>query len=585
MTQSQGRGMPLEDSIEWMEQRLGALGFDIEEIRWCNPVPHLWSVTIQDRNCTLLNSSGKGITPESAKASALGSFIERLATNHYIADYYLGAEIAQSAFVHHPSEQWFPAASSGWPKGLLDEQCLNHYDPQDEICGDQLIDLNSANESRGVCALPFTRQSDGKQVWFPVNLINNLYDSNGMAAGDTPVRAKVQALSEVFERHIKMTIIANGIALPRIPPKVLADHPRVETAIKALRVKGFVVDVRDASLGGRYPLVAITLFDRNHTGALCSFGAHPKFATALERALTALLEGRDLDQLTNLPPLTFDLTKAATSANLTQHALTANGILPWDIYSDLPDYPLAAWNIDGEPDDEYNELCQRVHQVDLDIYVAQYDHLGIPVCRILVPGMSEVRPVDQLIARNNNRVIPIRPLIIAAQYLDEDDLLALLDDLDAAELDEDLPLAKLLGLVQETPSTANLYVAELKLMLALAVGETELLPSLIKQVMRLPEIDRQRAGYYLLLESLVTIQLDPNRKQSSFERPLSAVYGDDLYQKAKQALRGEAALEPLAEHMDKLIRSPQYKHILEVYIRLKETVTSVTQDTKDNKKT
>ena len=585
MTKSHGKGMPLEDSIEWMEQRLVDLGFDIEEIRWCNPVPHLWSVTIQDKNCTLLNSSGKGITPESAKASALGSFIERLATNHYIADYYLGAEIAQSAFVHHPNEQWFPAASSGWPKGLLDKQCLNHYDPQDAICGDQLIDLNSANESRGICALPFIRQSDGEQVWFPVNLINNLYDSNGMAAGDTPVRAKVQALSEVFERHIKMTIIANGIALPRIPARVLADHPRVETAIKALRVKGFVVDVRDASLGGRYPLVAITLFDRNHTGALCSFGAHPKFATALERALTALLEGRDVDQLTNLPPLTFDLSKAAKSANLTQHALTANGVLPWDIYSDVPDYPLTEWNIEGEPEDEFADLCSRVHQVDLDIYVAQYDHLGIPVCRLLVPGMSEVRPVDQLITRNNNLVIPMRPLIMAAQHLDEDDLLALLEELDAVELDDDLPLAQFLGLVPEASPEIHLYVAELKLMLALALGETELLPSLIKHVMRLPTIDSQRAGYYQLLDALVTIQLDPNRKQSSFERPLSAVYGEDLYQKAKHALRGESVLEPFTDLLDKLIRSTQYQQVIEVYIRLKEAVTSVTQDTKDNKNT
>ncbi len=66
-----------------------------------------------------------------------------------------------------------------------------------------LVDLQSGNDERGVCGLPFTRQSDGETVYIPMNIVGNLYVSNGMSAGNTANEARVQALSEVFERHIK----------------------------------------------------------------------------------------------------------------------------------------------------------------------------------------------------------------------------------------------------------------------------------------------------------------------------------------------------------------------------------------------
>ena len=63
----------------------------------------------------------------------------------------------------------------------------------------------------------FTRQSDGETVYIPMNIVGNLYVSNGMSAGNTRNEARVQGLSEVFERHIKNRIIAESISLPEMP--------------------------------------------------------------------------------------------------------------------------------------------------------------------------------------------------------------------------------------------------------------------------------------------------------------------------------------------------------------------------------
>ncbi len=68
--------------------------------------------------------------------------------------------------------------------------------------------LQSSNSERGICALPFIRQSDKTPVYIPVNIIANLYASNGMSAGNTQNEARVQGLSEVFERYVKNRIIS-----------------------------------------------------------------------------------------------------------------------------------------------------------------------------------------------------------------------------------------------------------------------------------------------------------------------------------------------------------------------------------------
>ncbi|MCC3262943.1 YcaO-like family protein, partial [Paenibacillus polymyxa] len=87
---------------------------------------------------------------------------------------------------------------------------------------------------RGVCALPFTRQSDQQTVYIPMNIIGNLYVSNGMSAGNTANEARVQGLSEVFERYVKNRIIAESISLPAIPDEVLNRYPGVGEAIAKL---------------------------------------------------------------------------------------------------------------------------------------------------------------------------------------------------------------------------------------------------------------------------------------------------------------------------------------------------------------
>ena len=281
-----GKDAALEDTITRLQELLLKLGFDVEEASWLNPVPNVWSVHIRDRFCPYLFTNGKGSTKKAALASALGEFFERLNCNYFFADFFLGEEVANAPFVHYPQEKWFALEGDKIPKGLLDIKTLAFYNPEKELHGPKLIDTNSGNSKRGICALPFIRQSDNETVYIPMNIVGNLYVSNGMSAGNTATEARVQALSEVFERSVKNRIIAEGLALPDVPKSVLATYPRILEAIKELEGHGYPILVKDASLGGQFPVMKVTPLNPANGTCSCSYRGHRKFELPLKRPLT-----------------------------------------------------------------------------------------------------------------------------------------------------------------------------------------------------------------------------------------------------------------------------------------------------------
>ncbi len=108
--------------------------------------------------------------------------------------------------MHYLNEKWFPL-----PEGSLDARLRAFYDPDNALTAPELVDLQSGNAERGICGLPFNRQSDQQTVYIPMNIIGNLYGSNSMSAGNTANEARVQGLLEIFERYIKNRIIAEAI--------------------------------------------------------------------------------------------------------------------------------------------------------------------------------------------------------------------------------------------------------------------------------------------------------------------------------------------------------------------------------------
>ncbi len=543
-----GKDASLEHSIATMQAKLLASGFDIEECSWLNPVDNVWSVHVRNRACHLMFTNGKGATKLAAHASALGEYFERLSCNYFWNHYYLGDQIANREFAHYPRERWFalPEGSTDWPPELLTPELQAFYNPEGNIPAEALIDVNTGNFERGICAIPYVRQRDGAEVFVPVNIISNLYVSNGMSAGNTQAEARAQALSEILERHVKFKVIAEGICLPDVPEAVIARYPTIAAGIQGLRDAGFGILVKDASLGGKYPVMCVTMLNPKDQGVFASFGAHPRFEIALERALTELLQGRALEALDGFPPPGFDLDEVASAPNIEIHFVDSSGIVHWNFFGDTPDFDFADWNFNdlenGKTADDYTWLAERIHDDGHDIYVADFDHLGVYACRILVPGMSEIYPIDDLEWENNSNGAAVRPAILNLAELDDDQCGQLLDLLNELNIAEERPVAALIGLAPDAGTIwADLRIGELKAMLALAVGDTDATLEGCEWVRQFEQLDAGRRRIYQCIATLLEMD-DPN----SFEDALVSLYGEETLDMATDLIDGDVRFFGLA---------------------------------------
>ena len=227
-----GKDAALEDTISKTSGLLKTLGFPMKAEAWLNPAPNCWSVHLRSIEYPWISANGKGSSKQSCQASAQAELLERLSTNFFFSDFYLGKNTGSGDFVFFPDEKWFPVEKINQipkkhPDGteLLNADLRKFYDPDKELTADLIHDINSENTNRGICALPFKNIESGETIYFPANILHNLYASNGMAAGNTPDECRSQALGEVLERYVKNQVIANGICLPDVPPETLDRFP------------------------------------------------------------------------------------------------------------------------------------------------------------------------------------------------------------------------------------------------------------------------------------------------------------------------------------------------------------------------
>ncbi|MDC9593837.1 30S ribosomal protein S12 methylthiotransferase accessory factor YcaO [Xenorhabdus sp. IM139775] len=571
-----GKDAALEDSISRFQHKLVSLGFNIEEASWLNPVPNVWSVHIRDRDCPLCFTNGKGASKKAALASALGEYFERLSTNYFFADFYLGDTVANGEFVHYPNEKWFPLPEDdSLPEGILDERLHRFYNPDNALCASQLVDLQSGNEDRGICALPFTRLSDHQPIYIPMNIVGNLYVSNGMSAGNTMNEARVQGLSEVFERYVKNRIIAECISLPEIPQEIMDRYPSVVASVNKLQEEGFPLYCYDASLGGQFPVICVVLFNPNNGTCFASFGAHPDFGVALERTVTELLQGRSLKDLDVFTPPSFDDEEVSEHTNLETHFIDSSGAISWDLFKQDADYEFADWNFSGTTEEEFATLMGIFNKLDAEVYVADYEHLGVYACRILVPGMSDIYPVEDLHIANNTMGTHLRDTILAlpeSQWQPEE-YLAFLEQLDDEGLDDFTRVRELLGIAAgKDNGWSNLRIGELKSMLALAGNDLEQALIWVEwtQDFNASVFTAERANYYRCLQTLLLLTQEEDRKPAQYYQAFVKMYGQDTVDAASAALAGENCFHGLWSIDPELNALPAHQALLNAYEKLQK---------------
>ncbi|AHF66628.1 MULTISPECIES: OsmC domain/YcaO domain-containing protein [Pseudomonas] len=569
-----GKDLPLEQTIANMSGILAGLGMKIEIASWRNIVPNVWSLHIRDAQSPMCFTNGKGATKEGALASALGEFIERLNCNFFYNDQFWGEDIANAEFVHYPDERWFkPGRKDALPEEILDEYCLEIYNPDGELRGSHLYDTNSGNVERGICSLPYVRQSDGEVVYFPSNLIENLFLSNGMSAGNTLVEAQVQCLSEIFERAVKREILEGEIALPDVPQDVLAKYPGILAGIQGLEEQGFPVLVKDASLGGEFPVMCVTLMNPRTGGVFASFGAHPSFEVALERSLTELLQGRSFEGLNDLPQPTFESHAVTEPNNFVEHFIDSSGVVSWRFFSAKSDFEFVEWDFSGQGENSNAEeaatLFGILEDMGKEVYMAVYEHLGASACRILVPGYSEIYPLEDLIWDNTNKALLFRADILNLHSLNAASLKKLAKRLEDSELDDYTDITTLIGIeFDDNTAWGQLTILELKLLIYLALQKFEEAKELVEAFLQFNDNTVERGLFYQALNVVLEVELDEELALEDYEVNFRRMFGNERMDAVLGSMDGSVRFYGLTPTSMKLEGLDRHQRLIDSYKKL-----------------
>ncbi|MGF6667981.1 OsmC domain/YcaO domain-containing protein [Pseudomonas monsensis] len=569
-----GKDLPLEQTIANMSGILADLGMKIEIASWRNIVPNVWSLHIRDAHSPMCFTNGKGATKEGALASALGEFIERLNCNFFYNDQFWGEEIANAEFVHYPDEQWFkPGPQDELPAEILDEYTLKIYNRDGELRGSHLYDTNSGNTQRGICSLPFVRQSDNEVVYFPSNLIENLYLSNGMSAGNTLAEAQVQCLSEIFERAVKREILEGEMALPDVPQEVLEKYPSILAGIKCLEEQGFPVLVKDASLGGEFPVMCVTLMNPRTGGVFASFGAHPSLEVALERSLTELLQGRSFEGLNDLPQPTFSGQAVTEPNNFVEHFIDSSGVVSWRFFSAKPDFEFVEWDFSGDGENSNAEeaatLFGILEDMGKEVYMAVYEHIGAKACRILVPDYSEIYPVEDLIWDNTNKALQFRADILNLHNLSKVGLRNLAQGLENSEQDDYTDITTLIGIeFDDNTPWGKLTILELRLLIYLALQKFEQAKDLVEAFLQYNDNTVERGLFYQAVNVVLEMELDEDLQLEDYEANFRRMFGDERMDAAIGSVNGSVRFYGLTPTSMKLEGLDRHLRLIESYKKL-----------------
>jgi ribosomal protein S12 methylthiotransferase accessory factor len=565
-----GKDLPLEQTIKNMTAKLAELGMKIEISSWRNIVPNVWSLHVRDTASPLCFTNGKGASKESALCSALGEFIERLNNNFFYNDQFFGVDIANSEFVHYPNEKWFALEDDdALPEGILDDYCLDIYNPDAELQGSHLIDTNSGNKARGICAIPYTRKSDGETVYFPSNLIENLFLSNGMSAGNNLQEAYVQCLSEIFERAVKRQIIEEEIVLPDVPMSVLEKYPHILAGIKGLEEQGFPILVKDASLGGQFPVMNVTLMNPRTGGVFASFGAHPSFEVALERSLTELLQGRSFEGLNDVPKPTFNSMALTEPENFVEHFIDSTGVISWRFFSNKSDYEFCEWDFSGTNEEEAAELFGILEAMGKEVYIADLTDLGTSACRILVPDYSEVYPVEDLIWDNTNNALNYREDILNLHSLSAKALSQLVGRLEESQLDNYTDIGTLIGIVfDENTVWGKLTIIELKILIYLALGSHEEALELVGEYLQFNDNSVQRGLFYQAVSAVLEVTLDEDLELEHFIDSFNRMFGVEVMENVVGSVTGTVRFYGLTKTSMALEGIEPHLRLIESYKKL-----------------
>ena len=383
-----------EVTVEHIIKKLKKIGITLEE-RWNDSkIENCCSLRVSVKG-KMPGTNGKGITKDFARASAYGEFMERLESGLFFYKYQ-SFENDESVFLHSfASDKRYMTVSELLENSEWMEPIVKKYGITKENIANHCKIYASSDK---ILMLPFYSLFENKYVYLPAGFMEHIYAANGVCVGNTKEEAWVHGLSEILERHSNIEVIKKGKAVPIIPRKMLEKFATINKILKKIEDKGiYDVEILDFSCGKKFPIIAARIINKKSKGYLMDVGADPVFEIAVERALTELFQGKNLDNFTskNNGVILNKPTDMKVADNIFNELETGNGLYTVDYFADFceneTDLVLFSDNSNKTNPELLQYMLSIYKNMGLQVYVRNNSFLDFPCYKFVVPGFSESR--------------------------------------------------------------------------------------------------------------------------------------------------------------------------------------------------
>ncbi|MDR0605394.1 MAG: YcaO-like family protein [Bacteroidales bacterium] len=327
-----------------------------------------------------LGANGKGITHEYALASGYSEFMERLQN---LSLFGRNFGLMNEFILKRPSCKVMP----------LDEIMEENEAFFKNILKGEMKNIEKLPSNHSFNCIPYYNVNRNKVCYLP-EFLYSFTTSNGMCAGNTPEEAIAQGICEIFERYVIRYIYENKLTIPTIPLSEL-ENLSIYNHIDQLESKGFKIIVKDCTLNGLLPVLAVIIFKNEYSKCIVNFGADLSFEVALMRCLTEAFQGFESKYEGKM----FEYNLLDGRADI----LTKKGIDDFQISCFLTDffYSVGVPNYKTAFLDEFisskhslSFLRDKLINTGYEIYVHDSSFLNFPTFHIYIPGMSEFYDID-----------------------------------------------------------------------------------------------------------------------------------------------------------------------------------------------
>lgn len=405
-------------TIDRLRRILNKKGIIVEEKWMEKSLADTYSLRLVIKG-TDIGTNGKGITRELASASAYAEFFERF-QNRALGSWQLdeNAEFFVSKDERIQSTEELVCNMSAFMKYYFNKLEQNDNPDKFKIKYIESLEIRDELEYglRNKCVtLPFFNVNEKRVEFLPYSIVKMLYGSNGMCAGNSREEALVQGISEIVERHVQRKLFFEKPTLPDIPEEYLKKFSYIyDRYLKMKEIKGYDFYFKDCSFGGKYPVAALIIIEKNTGNYGIKLGCHPNYGIAIERTITEITQGQEITEFCHNGVLDFNNKKVENEKNIINSFKTGAAQYPYQLLGCKPTFDFIEMPNVVEYDNKQilKKYLDGFKENKYTIYIRDESKLGFPSFHVIIPGISEIiTPTEKMIKAYNTKLYLNRFLV------------------------------------------------------------------------------------------------------------------------------------------------------------------------------